>query len=229
MRQLLLLVSIIGSVPAGAMPRDVSDAVPAEKVQLAPPVGLPIGNGTEFRARLLSWQGPKMTQAIIPAEFRLPSIVTRISSGFGVRGDPLDRTPRMHAGIDLPQHYGAPVASSAAGTVVSAGWARGYGNMVEVDHGEGVHTRYAHLSRVLVFTGQTIDGGQTVGLVGSTGRSTGNHLHFEVRQDGRATDPLSFSWDRPEVRSEPIVPVRQRRGDWNSVSDGTRLPMPSLD
>lgn len=98
----------------------------------------------------------------------------------------------MHAGIDIPGAYGAPVLASGEGMVIFAGWAGGYGNMVEIDHGSGLTTRYAHLSRIYARSGSRVAGGETIALIGSTGRSTGPHLHFEVRQHGRAADPLGY-------------------------------------
>jgi murein DD-endopeptidase MepM/ murein hydrolase activator NlpD len=114
------------------------------------------------------------------------------SSGFGVRMDPFLRSPAMHTGIDFRASYGDPVRATAAGTVVSAGWSGGYGKMVEIDHGNGLITRYGHLSAIDVEEGQSIRTGQTVGRVGSTGRSTGPHLHYETRVDGEAVDPQKF-------------------------------------
>jgi len=114
------------------------------------------------------------------------------SSGFGVRMDPFFRAPAMHSGLDFRGTYGDPVRATAAGTVVSVGWNGGYGRMVEIDHGNGFSTRYGHLSETLVSEDQTIKPGQIVGRLGSTGRSTGPHLHYETRVDGDAVDPQRF-------------------------------------
>lgn len=114
------------------------------------------------------------------------------SSGFGVRLDPFLRRPAMHTGLDFRGDVGEPVRATAAGTVVSVGWNGGYGRMVEIDHGNGFSTRYAHLSEILVREDQAIKPGQIVGRVGSTGRSTGPHLHYETRIDGEAVDPQKF-------------------------------------
>ena len=89
-----------------------------------------------------------------------------------------------------PPSWRAPARSAGAGTVVSAGWSGGYGRMVEIDHGGGFTTRYAHLSRIIVREGQRVAAGEIVGEVGTTGRSTGPHLHYEVRRNGDALDPL---------------------------------------
>jgi murein DD-endopeptidase MepM/ murein hydrolase activator NlpD len=114
------------------------------------------------------------------------------SSPFGVRVDPFLHVPAMHTGIDFRGTYGEPAHATAAGTVTSAGWSGGYGQMVEIDHGNGLATRYGHLSEIDVRVGQSIRIGQVVGRIGSTGRSTGPHLHYETRVDGEAVDPQRF-------------------------------------
>jgi murein DD-endopeptidase MepM/ murein hydrolase activator NlpD len=114
------------------------------------------------------------------------------SSGFGVRLDPFIRAPAMHTGLDFRSATGEPVRATAAGKVVTAGWSGGYGRMIEIDHGNGFSTRYGHLSEILVSEDQTIKPGQLIGRVGSTGRSTGPHLHYETRIDGDAVDPHKF-------------------------------------
>jgi murein DD-endopeptidase MepM/ murein hydrolase activator NlpD len=109
-----------------------------------------------------------------------------VVSGFGMRWG------RMHEGIDIGCAYGAPNRAAAAGTVIYSGWLGGYGNLVVVDHGNGLSTAYAHASMLLVSVGQRVSQGETVSLVGSTGNSSGPHLHFEVRVNGQAVDPLFY-------------------------------------
>ena len=109
----------------------------------------------------------------------------RITSVFGPRGD------RFHAGLDLGAPYGARVRAARSGVVGFAGWNDGYGNLVTVEHGDGVETRYAHLSRISVGPGTRVSTGTVVGRVGATGDATGPHLHFEVRYHGAALDPLT--------------------------------------
>lgn len=115
-----------------------------------------------------------------------------VSSPFGVRRDPFLRRPAMHAGIDFRARSGTPVLATGAGEVIRAGWAGGYGRLIEIDHGNGWSTRYAHLSRIDVKIGEKLATGDAIGAVGSTGRSTGPHLHYEIRRHGKATDPLRF-------------------------------------
>jgi murein DD-endopeptidase MepM/ murein hydrolase activator NlpD len=109
-----------------------------------------------------------------------------VVSGFGWRGG------RMHEGIDITASSGTPIWAAAAGTVIWASWRGGYGNCVVVDHGNGLATLYAHASSILVGVGQPVDQGETIALVGSTGNSSGPHLHFEVRVNGSAVDPLLY-------------------------------------
>jgi murein DD-endopeptidase MepM/ murein hydrolase activator NlpD len=115
-----------------------------------------------------------------------------VTSSFGFRIDPFLGRPALHSGLDLRGDRGDPVRAAAAGRVVFAGPAGGYGNLVEIDHGAGLATRYGHLSRIAVEEGQWVDAGAFLGEIGSTGRSTGPHLHYEVRVDGVAVDPDRF-------------------------------------
>lgn len=131
------------------------------------------------------------TLALVP--YRKPVIgEVEFTSGFGVRSDPFLGRPAMHTGLDFRAATGDPVRATAYGKVVSAGWSGGYGRMVEVDHGNGLSTRYGHLSEINVKVGEIVKIGQVVGLVGSTGRSTGPHLHYETRIQGEAVDPQKF-------------------------------------
>jgi len=131
------------------------------------------------------------TLALVP--YRKPVVgEVEFTSGFGVRSDPFLGRPAMHTGLDFRAATGDPVRATANGKVVSAGWAGGYGRMVEIDHGNGLSTRYGHLSEIGVKVGEPIKIGQVIGEVGSTGRSTGPHLHYETRIDGEAVDPQKF-------------------------------------
>ncbi len=116
----------------------------------------------------------------------------QMTSTFGYRTDPFLGRPALHSGVDLREEWGTPVHVTAAGVVTVAGPTGGYGNMVEVDHGGGLSTRYGHLSSIAVSPGQQLSAGAMLGRVGSTGRSTGPHLHYEVRVDGEAVDPSRF-------------------------------------
>ncbi len=115
-----------------------------------------------------------------------------VTSPFGYRADPFLGRLALHPGVDLAEAYGSEIHAAAAGRVVHAGPAGGYGIMVEIDHGNGLATRYAHMSEALVAEGQEVDKGAVVGRLGSTGRSTGPHLHYEVRVDGEPVDPERY-------------------------------------
>src|SRR5437870_1506403 len=122
-------------------------------------------------------------------------IVTSVNftSGYGVRSDPFRGSAAMHAGIDLAGPLGTPVYATADGVVGRSEWnSGGYGNLIELNHGQGIQTRYGHLSQRIAQPGQRVRRGQLIGLMGSTGRSTGSHLHYEVRIDGRAVNPIPF-------------------------------------
>jgi murein DD-endopeptidase MepM/ murein hydrolase activator NlpD len=115
-----------------------------------------------------------------------------VTSPFGERMDPFFGRPALHTGVDLRGEYGEPIHATAAGMVVVAGPDGGYGNMVEIDHGAGLSTRYGHMSRIDVAVGQSVKAGEVIGQIGSTGRSTGPHLHYEVRVDGVPVDPSRY-------------------------------------
>jgi murein DD-endopeptidase MepM/ murein hydrolase activator NlpD len=129
--------------------------------------------------------------ASIPLARPLPGD-PEVTSTFGTRIDPFTRGVALHTGIDLRDEYGAAVRATAPGVITSADWKGGYGNMVEVDHGHGLATRYGHLSSISVAEGEHVEAGTVVGRLGSTGRSTGPHLHYETRVDGEAVDPVRF-------------------------------------
>jgi murein DD-endopeptidase MepM/ murein hydrolase activator NlpD len=115
-----------------------------------------------------------------------------LTSGFGMRIDPFIRGPAMHTGLDFRGEPGDEIRATAAGKVAVAGWHGGYGKMVEIDHGNGLTTRYGHMSTIDVVAGKSVRAGQLIGRVGSTGRSTGPHLHYETRVGGDAVDPQKF-------------------------------------
>ena len=146
-----------------------------------------------YRINLSRAQVDKLARTLSLVPYRKPVIGNvEFSSGFGVRSDPFLGRPAMHTGLDFRASTGDPVRVTANGKVVNAGWSGGYGRMVEVDHGNGLSTRYGHLSQINVKVGEHVKIGQVIGEVGSTGRSTGPHLHYETRIDGDAVDPQKF-------------------------------------
>jgi murein DD-endopeptidase MepM/ murein hydrolase activator NlpD len=115
-----------------------------------------------------------------------------ITSGFGWRTHPILGYQRFHAGVDFGADYGTVIYAADSGTVIFAGWYGGYGNAVIIDHGGGITTLYGHSSELYVAEGQTVQRGQAIAAVGSTGLSTGPHLHFEVRENGEPVDPMAY-------------------------------------
>jgi len=135
----------------------------------------------------------QLTRSLVSIPVRKPILGEgEIVSGFGERIDPFLSRPAMHTGLDFRAEIGDPILVTANGTVTAAGWSGGYGNMVEVDHGNGFATRYGHMFEIDVKVGQQVKIGQSLGKVGTTGRSTGPHLHYETRIDGEAVDPQKF-------------------------------------
>ena len=180
-----------------------------------PPTGGPEGDGEGVSAQIpdLSAQVSQLEQRVDLRESQLTAlenvILARelkkeihpegrpvsagfISSYFGERSDPFDGREAFHKGVDFAGSVGSSVVAVAAGVVTWAGERSGYGKLIEINHGDGYVTRYAHNERTLVSVGQTVKRGEPVALMGSTGRSTGPHVHFEVLRNGRQVDPLSY-------------------------------------
>ena len=146
----------------------------------------------------------------------LPARLQYISSGFGYRSDPFTHAGAFHPGLDFRGPIGAPIFAAAKGMISFAGPKSGYGNCVEVSHGNGVVTRYAHMSAFRAHVGQQVVAGQTIGAIGSTGRSTGPHLHFEVRINDRPVNPRPFL--EPHAFLEKAAHVSQNPGG-NAAAD----------
>lgn len=146
-----------------------------------------------FAQLFSSWrQMERLEQGVASIPSSMPVSGARWTSSFGIRSDPFRGRAAMHSGIDMAGPVGTPIYATADGLVGRAEVSGGYGNLVELDHGAGIATRYGHLSRILVQPGTPVRRGQLIGLMGSTGRSTGSHLHYEVRIDGRAINPVPF-------------------------------------
>jgi len=156
--------------------------------------------GRHVAARFMGSYYDEEGNSVRRAFLRSPLRSYRITSGFGVRFHPILRRWRPHHGVDYAAPYGTPVRSVANGTVIFAGWRRGYGKTVVVRHNNGYTTLYGHLSRIYVKRGQYVEQGQSIGAVGSTGLSTGPHLHYEVRHYGKRINPLL-------IKSEPEKPL----------------------
>jgi murein DD-endopeptidase MepM/ murein hydrolase activator NlpD len=154
-------------------------------------------NDAQFSSLYSAWvkmenatEQSTITKASIPS--REPVDNVTLTSSFGNRKDPFNGGRRMHQGIDIPGPLGTPVYATADGVVARAQWANGYGNLVEINHGNGLETRYGHLSKLIAQPNERVRRGQLIGLMGSTGRSTGSHLHYEVRIAGNAVNPTPY-------------------------------------
>jgi murein DD-endopeptidase MepM/ murein hydrolase activator NlpD len=166
-----------------------------------------------FKSLFTSWKKlDNLADGAIAVPSEKPVRTAEFTSGFGIRSDPFKGYAARHQGIDLAAPIGTPVYATADGTVTTAGWNNGgYGNLIKVDHGRGIETRYGHLSAILVSAGQHIVRGQQIGRMGSTGRSTGSHLHYEVRIDDHAVNPIPF------MKSNDYLLAMQKNGGTHSM------------
>ncbi|HEC08513.1 MAG TPA: M23 family metallopeptidase [Acidimicrobiales bacterium] len=202
------LLSPVGGVDAGRFSGLIDQAGAAELLNAAGAGGALRATDLADLADVLALQRSEIGLAPTPATSGVPVPVVippgsggrrvsplagfELGSGFGLRTDPIDGSQKMHKGVDIGAPAGTPIAAAADGVVTWAGERGGYGQLVVIDHGGGVETRYAHQSRLDVVPGQRVAAGEMIGAVGSTGRSTGPHLHFEVRVDGEAVDPAGW-------------------------------------
>jgi murein DD-endopeptidase MepM/ murein hydrolase activator NlpD len=180
------LVANKGKLEAARQQKNVSlDSLTSQERADAEEIDALQAASADLAAKIRAAQAHSTVQHVSGAGFIWP-VNAPITSPFGWRWG------RMHEGIDLGAAYGTPITAAAAGVVIYAGWEGGYGNLVVIDHGGGLATAYGHQSRIAVSTGQSVSQGETIGYVGSTGHSTGPHLHFEVRVNGEAVDPLGY-------------------------------------
>jgi murein DD-endopeptidase MepM/ murein hydrolase activator NlpD len=180
------LVANKGQLEAARRQKNVSlDSLTAQERADAEEIDALQAASADLAAKIRAAQAHSTVQHVSGAGFVWP-VNAPITSPFGWRWG------RMHEGVDLGAAYGTPIAAAAAGVVIYAGWEDGYGNLVVIDHGGGLATAYGHQSRIAVSVGQSVSQGELVGYVGSTGHSTGPHLHFEVRVNGQAVDPLGY-------------------------------------
>lgn len=195
-------VSIAAIMTTAATPAIANSSAAAvdvtEPVREAQGAGVTSGD-TRFRQLFASWEaldktgptGPAATPTVaIPS--RMPLDDSRLTSDYGMRRHPVLGSRRSHKGVDLAAPTGTPVYATADGIVGRANWFSSYGLYVRIDHGADLETRYAHMSKLAVAAGERVKKGDIIGYVGSTGRSTGPHLHYEVRIDGVAVNPLPY-------------------------------------
>ena len=200
---LVLVFSALLSNPALAEDSTSPAAVPATPAIVDTATGGPYidaaariqalgGGDTQFRSAFSAWTEMDRGEAAVAIPSRKPIDKMTLSSDFGTRSDPFSGRRARHNGIDIPAPRGTPIFATADGVIGRAQWVSGYGNYVEINHGANIQTRYGHMSGYSVVSGQRIRKGDVIGYVGSTGRSTGNHLHYEVRLSGVPVNPLNF-------------------------------------
>jgi len=149
----------------------------------------------------------------------------RITSAFGYRLHPILGYRRFHGGLDTHAAHGTPILAATGGQVARAGWSGGYGNVVELRHSSGLATRYGHMSRIAVAPGQVVRQGQVIGYVGSTGLSTGPHLHYEMLRNGQLVDPRSVRWlSQPQLSGVELESFRNRMASYRSLPPGVVQP-----
>ena len=190
---------------------DVAVAAPTAGFEAVAPLK---AGDAKFKQLFTSWKSLEKPAGTVAIPSTEPVKGMALTSGYGVRSDPFRGRAAMHAGIDLAAPIGTPIYATADGIVGRSEWAGGYGNLVELNHGRGIQTRFGHLSRSLVRAGQRVKRGDLIAYMGSTGRSTGSHLHYEVRIDGKAVNPVPF------MQSNNIMMAVQRR-----VAAGSRMAM----
>ena len=180
--------TLCAAMPAQATEDDDPYGEVTEAVAPTPaPVDLAFSN---IFSSLQRMDGTPKATAYIPSGRPVEKLL--LTSNYGTRSDPFNGRARMHKGIDIPGPVGTPIYATADGIVSRSGWASGYGNLVQISHGGGMETRYGHMSKLVVAANSYVKRGQVIGLMGSTGRSTGSHLHYEVRVDGAAINPIPF-------------------------------------
>lgn len=190
------------AMPAHANSSAAADIAAPLRATQAAKIGADAGD-VEFRQLFASWQSldkgnvlPGTAAAPARRAVSIPSIIpvegVRLTSGYGMRVHPVLGGRRAHKGIDLGAPVGTPIRATADGVVNMADWNGGYGLYVELAHGSDMETRYGHMSRIAVAQGQQVRKGDVIGYVGSTGRSTGPHLHYEVRVNGESVNPMLY-------------------------------------
>ncbi|RED16387.1 peptidase M23-like protein [Parasphingopyxis lamellibrachiae] len=161
---------------------------------------------SDVRALFASWrQDERQRRGVMAIPSLQPVEGYRLTSSYGTRSDPFRRGRRMHNGLDMAGPIGTPIYATADGIVGRAQWVGGYGKYVEINHGGEIQTRYGHMSAILVQPGARVTRGQLIGRMGSTGRSTGSHLHYEVRISGRPVNPVPFLTSGDYLASLPAT------------------------
>ena len=222
-RQQLLASMLAGHDVDPALLRQIATTSAATQLgQGGPYEPVKADSDSTFKQLFSSWKKLDNLQVgaiAVPSE--KPVRMAAFTSGYGVRSDPFGGGAARHMGIDLAGPTGTPIYATADGVVSESGYNNGgYGNLIKLDHGRGVETRYGHLSAMLVAAGQRVARGQLIGRMGSTGRSTGSHLHYEVRIEGKAVNPIPF------MKSTDYLLAMQKNGVGVSMDSHVALGGP---
>lgn len=199
MRSLAVIGGALAVMAAAPAQAEDNNLVADYQRPAAPGAAIGTGKGedSQFNQLFASWERLDQRTSSAPAisvsvPSRMPLDDARLSSGYGTRIHPVLGGRRGHTGVDLAAPTGTPVYATADGLVSRANWFSSYGNFISIEHGADLQTRFAHLSEIVVKAGEKVKKGELIGYVGSTGRSTGPHLHYEVRVDGVAVDPSPY-------------------------------------
>lgn len=174
------------------------------------------GEDAQFEQMFAKWEEPTQVapaRARVSVPSRMPLEDTRLTSDYGMRTHPVLGGRRSHNGVDLAAPTGTPIYATADGMVSKAKWFSSYGNYVSIEHGAELQTRYAHMSRIAVTAGDRVKKGEIIGYVGSTGRSTGPHLHYEVRIGGEAVNPIPYMVESEAQRAYALAMGKGGQGD----------------
>ena len=222
-QQLIAAMLSTEEIDPAMVRRLVSASTPSEGAQGGPFEPVKGGDAT-FKQLFTSWKKlDNLADGAIAVPSEKPVRSAEFTSGYGVRSDPFKGRAAMHAGIDLAGPLGTSIYATADGTVSSAGFnSGGYGNLIKVDHGKGIETRYGHLSKVEIKAGDHVKRGQEIARMGSTGRSTGSHLHYEVRIAGKPVNPIPF------MKSTDYLLAMQKNADTHSMDNHIALGGPSV-
>jgi len=204
-------VAIFGSAmtfSTAAMAEESAASIPVDSLKPPSAAGNVLGEADPaFKMIFNNWSGQGKKQSVkltIPSGKPVKNF--KLTSSYGFRSDPFRGRRARHKGIDMAGPIGTPIYATADGIVGRSQWVRGYGKYIEINHGNAIQTRYGHMSRLNVQANARVKSGDLIGFMGSTGRSTGSHLHYEVRIDGEAVNPVPFMQSNDFLVAQTINP-----------------------
>jgi len=204
---IILIGSAAAFAPASAAAEDAEASIPVDVLKSDASEGALGKADPAFKMIFKNWSGQGKKQQV---KLTIPSMKPvksyRLTSNFGLRSDPFRGGRRSHKGIDMAGPIGTPIYATADGIVGRSQWVRGYGKYIEINHGNKIQTRYGHMSRLNVKANARVKAGDLIGFMGSTGRSTGSHLHYEVRIAGQAVNPVPFMQSNDFLVAQKLNP-----------------------